>query len=130
MKSKRKRVRVKESLSIGDKVEQVIKTTGIKKLADMFINGEDCGCEERKKSLNNIGRYLSARCMTEQEFIKWGEFMKVRTLRLSGEQVTYVGELYSSLFNLKYTNPCRNCSPKQLIKMIESIDKVYNVYNN
>ena len=68
--------------------------------------------------------------MTEEEFIKWGEFMKVRTLRLSGGQVTYVGELYSSLFNLEYKNLRENCSPKQLIKMIESIDKVYNIYIN
>lgn len=41
------------TVGLGDIVEKVTKATGIKKVVDMFTpEGEDCGCDKRKKALN------------------------------------------------------------------------------
>ena len=40
-----------ETVGLGDVVEKFTKATGIKKLADSIPGG--CGCEQRKKTLNN-----------------------------------------------------------------------------
>ena len=54
MKKKRKQVR--KSKGLGDSIEKITKATGIKK-AVSFIFGEDCGCEERRDSLNRLHPY-------------------------------------------------------------------------
>ena len=42
-----------QSQGLGDDVEKVLESTGIAKLAKAIL-GDDCGCEERKKKLNNM----------------------------------------------------------------------------
>ena len=55
------------SKGLGDKVEKVFKTVGIDKAAK-FILGEDCGCEERKDTLNKIFPSKKINCLTEEEY--------------------------------------------------------------
>ena len=109
-----------KSKGLGDTVEKVIKATKLDKLVT-----SDCGCEQRKEYLNSLWRYKVVRCLTEQEVIQWAEFVKVRTLRLSKEQVDFVCELYGSVFNRNVWKPCATCSPKPLISMIDKLDKIY-----
>jgi hypothetical protein len=52
------------SKGIGDSVEKVLKATGIDKVAKKIL-GDDCGCDERKKKLNQMFPY--ARPFTEDE---------------------------------------------------------------
>ena len=49
----------KKSKGLGDSIEKVTKTTGIKAFVDKVnkILGKDCGCEERKKKLNKMFPY-------------------------------------------------------------------------
>ena len=49
----------KKSKGLGDSIEKVTKTTGIKAFVDKVnkILGKDCGCEERKKKLNKMITY-------------------------------------------------------------------------
>lgn len=110
---------------LGDVVESVIKTTGI----DKFVEGKDCGCDKRKEILNKIivGR-LEFTCFDEEEHNWWKQFKKERTLRIEDDQVKYICKLYAKTFNKPYYEPCRNCSPKPLIKMIEMLDKVFDTY--
>jgi fructose-1-phosphate kinase PfkB-like protein len=54
-KRKSKKV-VKQSEGLGDTVEKVLKATGIDKVAK-FILGEDCGCDDRKATLNRLFPY-------------------------------------------------------------------------
>jgi hypothetical protein len=117
----------KQSEGLGDTVEKIIHFTGLQH----FVNGDDCGCEERKKKLNELFpyRFKPVRCLTEQEYIEWGEFQKVRTLIiLTGQQVTYVCDLYSSVFGKQKWYPCQGCV-KEMIAMIDRLDKVYETYN-
>ena len=45
-----------KSKGLGDSVEKVLKATGIDKVAKKVL-GDDCGCEERKKKLNQMFPY-------------------------------------------------------------------------
>jgi len=114
---------------LGDTVETILETTGVKKLVQIFVDGKDCGCEERKQKLNELFPYrFKARCLTEEEYNKWKSFKEVRTLLMSKEDVDYVCELYASVFNRQIWYPCAGCSPKPLINMISKLDKVFDSY--
>lgn len=110
-----------KSKGLGDTVDKVIKATGLNKLVS-----NDCGCNERKEYLNTLWKYKVVRCLTDEEYIKWGEFMQERTLRLSKQQVDFICELYASVFNRNLWKPCATCSPKPLISIIDKLDKIYD----
>lgn len=117
--------RPKKSKGLGDTVEKIIKATGL----DVFVNGKDCGCEERKAYLNNLLPYRTkARCLTEKEYNQWSEFKEVRTITISAIQVDFVCELYSKVFNRPLWKPCATCSPKPLIAMIDKLDLIHGTY--
>lgn len=121
--SKNKKATIKKGL--GDVVEQAIKATGL----DKFVDGKDCGCDERKELLNKItvGR-TKIECFTEDEYKTWGEFKDNRTLRISNDQRKMICKLFAKTFNKPYYEPCINCSQRPLLRMIEQLDKVYDVY--
>ena len=120
-----------ESGGVGTIIADALESTGVKKLVEIFVDGKDCGCDKRKEKLNNLFPFrFKARCFTEDEYNEWKEFQKVRTLKLSWEQVVYVCDFYSSVFNRQKWRPCPTCSPKPLIGMIERLDKVFETYNN
>lgn len=120
----------KKHEGLGDTVEAVLKTTGVKKLVEIFVDGKDCGCDERKEKLNNMFPYrFKARCLTEQEYNTYKLFREARTLRLQREQVVYVCDLYASVFNRQKWYPdCAGCGTKVLITMIDKLDKVFESY--
>ncbi len=119
------RPKKKESKGLGDTVEKIIKATGL----DIFVEGKDCGCEQRKEKLNKLFPYrFKARCLTEDEYKEWSIFKEIRTVKLTGEQVKYICELYASVFNRQIWYPCSSCSAKPLIDMIDKLDKVHDSY--
>lgn len=120
----------KKSEGLGDDVEKVLKKTGIKKIINIFLDGKDCGCEERKQKLNTLfPRGLKPRCLTEKEYIEWGNFKKNRRLVLSAEEVDYICKTYSDVYNRQYWRPdCTSCSVRPLLSMINRLDEVYYFY--
>ena len=48
-----------KSKGLGDTIEKITKATGIKKVVDKVnkITGKDCGCDERKETLNRFFPY-------------------------------------------------------------------------
>ena len=117
--------KVKRSRGLGDTVEKIIKATGLQ----IFVDGKDCGCEQRKEKLNELFPYrFKARCLTEQEYNRWKDFKSIRTLTITKEQVDFVCELYASVFDRQLWFPCASCSPKPLISMINKLDKVFDSY--
>jgi hypothetical protein len=48
-----------KSKGLGDSIEKFTKATGIKKVVDTVSKavGKDCGCDKRKKTLNEIFPY-------------------------------------------------------------------------
>ena len=129
MAAKRRGRPPKRSEGLGDTIEKITEKTGIKKVIKSIF-GEDCRCEERKKELNRQFSYkFKPRCLTKEEYKKYKEFTKVRTLTMSNAQIKFVCKLYSDLFKLPYYEPCRNCTPKPLIVMMERIEKVIEQYD-
>jgi hypothetical protein len=123
--------RPKKQKGLGDTVEAVLTTTGIKKLIEIFVDGKDCGCDKRKEKLNELFPYrFKARCLTELEYNGWKDFKEVRTLKISWEQIVYVCDLYASVFSRQIWYPCTGCSPKPLINMIDKLDKIFDAYEN
>ena len=55
----------------GDTVEKITKATGIKKVVDTVAEAldADCGCDKRKKKLNELFPYKMPELFTEQEFL-------------------------------------------------------------
>jgi hypothetical protein len=49
----------KKSKGLGDTIEKITKATGIKKVVDKVAKatGKDCGCGERKDTLNRLFPY-------------------------------------------------------------------------
>jgi hypothetical protein len=124
----KKQVEIKAG-GLGDVIENIAESTGIKKLVQIFVNGEDCGCDKRKEKINELFPFkFKARCFTETEYNDWKTFVETRTIRLEWEQVKYVCELYASIFDRPVWYPCTSCSPKPLIGMIDKLDKVYETY--
>jgi hypothetical protein len=123
--------RPKKQKGLGDTVEAVLTTTGIKKLIEIFVDGKDCGCDKRKEKLNELFPYrFKARCLTELEYNGWKDFKEVRTLKISWDQIVYVCDLYASVFSRQIWYPCTGCSPKPLINMIDKLDKIFDAYEN
>lgn len=53
----------------GDIVEKITEATGIKAIVKLFTpEGEDCGCDERKKKMNEAFKFRKKpECLTEDE---------------------------------------------------------------
>jgi len=119
---------------LGDKVEKILSspivkpvTQAIKKL--LWKDGEDCGCEEKRKKLNfKFPSKLKPRCLKEHEYIWWGKYQQRRKLKVEQQDIEKICRIYSDVFKRLYYEPCRGCSPKPLLKMIEMIDRVYKTY--
>jgi len=56
-----------DSKGLGDTVEKITEATGIK-AAVKFLAGEDCGCDERKETLNKLFSYRKPNCLLEDEY--------------------------------------------------------------
>lgn len=122
--------RKKRSTGLGDTIENVTEATGIKKLIEIFTDGKDCGCDERKKVLNELFPYrFKARCLTEEEYNQWKEFRDIRSLKLNHNEIVFVCKLYADVFSRQYWEPdCGGCNVKSIIDMINKLDKVYETY--
>jgi hypothetical protein len=108
----------KQSRGLGDTIAKVTKVTGIDKLV-----GDDCGCEERRRILNEKYSYRLkvVNCPTDEQLVLWNEFKEVRTLDINKEQKEMISRLYSSVFNVPYFE---TTELKPYLKMINDIDKV------
>lgn len=115
---------------LGDTLEKVISKTGADKLIQLFTDGKDCGCEERKKKLNDLfPQRVKARCLTQDEYIAWGKFKETRSIKPDEEQDRFVCDLFASVFNRQIWYPSHNESRKPILSMIDKIDVVYDTYS-
>jgi hypothetical protein len=109
---------------VGTTIAEVIKATKL----DIFVKGVDCGCKDREKKINELLPYrFKARCLTEEEYKQWNDF-KERSIPFNKETVTWICELYASVFNRLIWLPQPQESQKPLYKMIDLIDKVFEQY--
>ena len=113
------------SSGVGDTVAKITKATGIEK-AVKFLAGQDCGCDERKKTLNHIFPYQKPLCLTEDEYNYLDSKMgKLSTVTIE-EQKHLLG-IYNRIFkdNRELTG-CGSCFLNGVWKKLERIFKEYN----
>ena len=114
----------KESSGLGDTVEKITKATGIKKVVEMFADGKDCGCDERKEKLNKIFRYSKPNCLNEDEFELIRMAVETRKNKFtSADQETYKA-IYERVFNKKVE--CTSCSFRN--EIWKDLFRMYNEY--
>ena len=105
----------KKPEGLGDTVEQVTKLTGIKWLTEKLF-GEDCGCEERKKWLNEKFPYFRNRRgneLTVEEFeilhSFWKDGRKIRHWSSGPKRKLMM--IFNRVYNLNYRldTSCAEC---------------------
>ena len=127
-----------DDVGVGTTIEKVLKATGISKLVEVFTpEGEDCGCSERKRRLNNSPTFNASqkpkRCMDKAMFEAYDNFVQSREVdKWSAEESKLVFDTYEWVFALRYDTKrmCANCNgTANILKMITaSLDKVYESY--
>ena len=109
-----------KSKGLGDSIEKALKVTGIDKVAKKLL-GDDCGCEERKKKLNQMFPY--ARPFTEDELSIYESVLpRIKGGRINGQDQDIMVKLYNKVFNAnKKASSCGSCVKETLAKL----EKVY-----
>ena len=115
-----------KSKGIGDTISKITKATGIDKLAKKVL-GDDCGCEERRKKLNEIFPY--SRQMTEDEIKIYEEVQgRIKGDRISGQDPAIMVKLYNKIFNAnKQTSSCGSCVKQTLSKLKKVYENSCNI---
>ena len=113
-----------KSKGLGDSIEKALKATGIDKVAKKIL-GDDCGCEERKKKLNQMFPYNNVRQFTEDELSIYESVLpRIQGGRINGQDQDIMVKLYNKVFNAnKKRSSCTPC-------VKETLDKLEKVYKN
>tara|TARA_R110000803_G_scaffold7058_2_gene22819 strand:+ start:2657 stop:3073 length:417 start_codon:yes stop_codon:yes gene_type:complete len=115
------------SKGFGDKVEKVFKATGIDKAAK-FLLGEDCGCEERKDTLNKIFPSKKINCLTEEEYNYLANFFESKPSTVKPDIQKELIVIYNRIFNERAgTTGCNSCFAKGIFAKLK---QVFNEYND
>lgn len=116
-----------KKMGLGDYAAKVFEYIGIKGMVK-FIAGEDCGCEERRERLNNLGKWFTqtkVKCLTKDEYVWLDGYFKEK----KGSVISpYVQGQLLRIFNRVFTQrrQMSTCSP--CVK--ELVDKLELLYNN
>ena len=125
MEQKLKQPRKRQSKGLGDTIEKITEATGIK-AAVKFIAGEDCGCDERKDKLNELFRYKTPKCLTENEYEQLDIVLnRQRKTEISPVEQYAMIKVYNRIFDAKETfTTCGSC----LRDLEKELKKVYDLY--
>jgi hypothetical protein len=114
-----------ESTGLGDTIEKITEATGIK-AAVKFLAGEDCGCTERKESLNKLFPYNKPECLTEEEYNYIVSQMKITTNVVTQSVQLKMLKIYNRVFHdNKQPTSCGSCFRETYNKLKTLIDE-YN----
>ena len=108
----------KRSKGIGDTISKITKATGIDKVAKAVL-GDDCGCDERKKKLNQMFPYNKVRQFTEDELKIYEEVLpRLKGGTITGQDQSTLIRLYNKVFNSnKQPSSCSSCVQQTLAKL-------------
>ena len=106
----------KSSKGLGDTISKITKATGIDKVAKAVL-GDDCGCDERRKKLNQMFPY--SRPFTEDELKIYEEVLpRLKGGTITGQDQATLIRLYNKVFNAnKKPSSCSSCVQQTLAKL-------------
>jgi len=114
----------RKATGLGDTIEQITEATGIKKLVE-FVAGEDCGCEERKKKLNELFPYRNPKCLLEDEYNYLSETNVLCKDTLKPSEQDAILKIYNRIFGIsREPTSCATC----WMEIIDKMKKVYQEY--
>lgn len=117
----------KLSKGLGDTIEKITEKTGVKKLVK-FLAGEDCGCDERKETLNNLFAYKVPKCLEENEYHFLAVFFKKSTERhIPSNEWNEVLTIYNRIFEAN-EKQCGNCGNRNYKTIYVPLKKVFDTY--
>jgi hypothetical protein len=114
-----------ESKGLGDTIEKVFEATGIAKVAKWAL-GEDCGCDERKKKLNQLFSYRKPQCLLESEYEYLKEYFELSSNRITPTVQAKMLEIYNRVFNDR--RELTTCSSCFMTGVHGKLKIVYNEY--
>ena len=118
-------------IGAGDIVEGITKATGIKKLVEIFTpEGKDCGCDDRKETLNKLPIFNNKRtvkCLTVDEYVYLSEVLKDNK-PISNKHIKRLLEIYERVFNVKIVSSCNGCSLSGKYGKITQLKAVLGTY--
>lgn len=116
-----------KSKGLGDTIEQITEATGIKKAVELFseLTGLDCGCDERKHTLNQLFPYRKVNCLNQEDYVYLKEFFAVPQFEITPMVQRELAGVYKRIFSvdLEISN-CASCWRDYIGQM----RKVYNEY--
>jgi len=119
----------KKSKGIGDDIAKLTKATGLDKLAKKVL-GDDCGCDDRRKQLNQLfPRFQNIRQFTEDEIKIYEEVIPtVSKGTLTPGERAVISALYHGVFGeppkWKSCSPCNKQIMNNLKKVYEKSCKI------
>lgn len=117
---------VEESKGLGDTVDKVLEATGIAKVAK-FIMGDDCGCDERRDTLNKLFPYYKPLCLEENEYEILKAYFDKGTSKVTYQEQLDMIKVYNRVFKQKsprQTSDCASC----VREMVSNLRKLYKEY--
>ena len=115
-----------KSSGVGDTIEKITKVTGIDKLAKWAL-GEDCGCDDRKKTLNHIFPYQKPNCLTENEYNYLNELFSKPKNTVSSKVQSEILQIFNRVFNeRREMTSCSSCFLNGVWKKLERVFKEYS----
>jgi hypothetical protein len=95
------------SKGVGDVIEDFTKLTGIQALTKRLF-GEDCGCEERQKKINEyFGKPVNP--LTEEDYIFLHSVINGSSKIKPREQLR-MKDIFEKTFNKRLSSTCLSCS--------------------
>jgi hypothetical protein len=122
-----KKWKAEQSKGFGDTIAKVTKATGIDKLIGAIV--DDCGCEERKKTLNKLFPYHKNITMTIDQQQIWVMIRaELHGTIVNAETRERLRIMYNNIFgDRQQPSTCAPC----IIKQRDKVSKVYqNVCND
>lgn len=113
---------------LGDTIEKITKKTGIKKVVETIF-GDDCGCDERRKKLNERFSYKPKGCFTEEQYNQWTEFRnRDNQNTVEPDEQKFISVLLRNIYHLSVKPTCQGCTGTTYKKWIDMINKFYDTY--
>ena len=114
----------RRSKGLGDTIAKITEATGIAKVVE-WVAGEDCGCDERRKKLNELFPYRKPECLTETEAEYLNEFYSKADAVIPHETQVKLVAIFNRVFHAKKkTSTCAPCV-RQVVHDLKQVHAEY-----
>lgn len=107
---------------VGDVIETITEATGIKAVVKA-IAGDNCGCEERKESINKLFGKRKVLCLEPNEYDYLKNVFESKGKIEAATQIR-MKAIFERVFQVKITSSCLSCS--FINEVYKPLKRLYN----